>query len=422
MFAVAGKDVDLPLAMDAGIEQILRQERPRTLATLIRLLGDFHLAEESLQSAILAALEKWPQEGVPQNPRAWLISAARFKGIDSLRKDRRFIPNDHLLNVIDASDRFHEVIEDLSVEDDQLRLIFACCHPALPLEGRVALTLREVCGLTTSEIAHGYLVPDSTIAQRIVRAKAKIRDDRIPYEIPGSGELGFRLASVLKVMYLLFNEGYFASTGEVLFRQVLCREAIRLTRLIAGLFPVPEVLGLLGLMLLQEARSATRSSQGGVVLFDDQDPANWDSVMIQEGMGLVQQASAVDAPGPYTLQAAIVAHHVHWAIQGNKDWRKIVELYDQLLLQQPSEIIELNRAVAVSHVKGAAAGLAIVDGILGEGNLENYSFAHSTRAEFCRKLGLVQEARSSYLRALELTGQTIRRRFLQDRLDGLAIQ
>ena len=405
--------------MQAELESIFRQERPRVLATLIRLLGDFHLAEESLQSAVVAALEKWPREGIPTNPRAWLISTARFKGIDTLRISQRFIPHEHVLNVNDADDGFSVIIEDSSVDDDQLRLILACCHPSLSLEGRVALTLREVCGLTTEEIASGYLVPVSTIYQRIVRAKTKIRDDRIPYEIPGSEELPPRMASVLTVVYLLFNEGYFASSGEALFRQILSREAIRLTRLLADLAPEPEVFGLLGLMLLQEARTATRTSDGSLVLFENQDPAHWDAELVREGMAMVQRASECDSPGFYTLQASIVAQHVLDAVEGHKDWSKIVELYDQLLALNPSEIIELNRAVAVSNVDGAGAGLAIVNDILGRGELADYSLAHSTRAEFCRRLGLIDEARQSYVRALDLTNQVARRRFLESRIEDL---
>lgn len=408
------------IKMHVELELVFRKERPRILATLIRLLGDFHLAEESLQSAITVALEKWPIEGIPKNPRAWLISTARFKGIDTLRISQRFIPHDHLLNVSDATDCYSEILEDTSINDDQLRLILACCHPSLTLEGRVALTLREVCGLTTEEIAHSYLVPVSTIYQRIVRAKTKIRDDRIPYEIPGPDELPSRMAGVLTVVYLLFNEGYFASSGEALFRQILSREAIRLTRLLAELLPEPEVFGLLGLMLLQEARSTTRTMDGDLVLFEDQDPANWDSKLLREGMEKVKQACECESPGVYALQALIVAQHVQGAIAGKRDWRKIVEFYDLLLALNPSEIIELNRAVAVSNVDGADAGLAIVNDILGRGELANYSLAHSTRAEFCRSLGLVGEAKKSYVRALELTGQATRRRFLETRIEELA--
>lgn len=401
------------------LETILRQERPRALATLIRLLGDFHLAEESLQSAIAVALEKWPQEGLPSNPRAWLISTARFKGIDTLRASQRFVPHDHLLNISHPENRLPEIIEDHDVKDDQLRLILACCHPSLSLEGRIALTLREVCGLTTEEIAHGFLVPARTIAQRIVRAKTKIRDDRIPYEIPGPEERPARMASVRTVLYLLFNEGYFASTGEALFRQTLTREAIRLTRMVADLSPDPETFGLLGLMLLQEARSATRLAKGNLVLFQDQDPANWEAQSIQEGMQWTQMASVSGTPGVYTLQALIVAQHIKSAKEDQKDWGQIVVLYDRLLALNPSPIIELNRAVAVSNVDGAQAGLNIVNDILDRGELATYSLAHSTRAEFCRRLGLVSEAKSSYVRALELTNQTARRRLLKSRLEEI---
>lgn len=407
--------------MDAELEQILKQERPRALATLIRLLGDFHLAEESLQSAIVTALEKWSAEGIPTSPRAWLISTARFKGLDSLRQSQRFLPRDHLLNLADPDDRYSKFIEDTGVEDDQLRLILACCHPSLSIEGRVALTLREVCGLTNDEIAHGYLVPVSTIHQRIVRAKAKIRDDRVPYEIPDPQELPARMASVLTVVYLLFNEGYFASSGEVLFRQVLSREAIRLARLLADLVPGPEVFGLLGLMLLQESRISTRASDGNLVLFEDQEPSHWDIQLIQEGLEYVERSFDGGSAGFYGLQAAIVAEHVRGATEGTKDWGKIVTLYDELLALNPSKIIALNRAVAVSNVEGDAAGLGLVDEILTSSELVNYSLAHSTRAEFCRRLGMVDEARRSYIQALELTDQAARRRFLEARLNEIAI-
>ncbi len=405
--------------MESEIGRILREERSRILSTLIRALGDFDLAEDAMHSAILVALERWPIDGIPANPRAWITSTARHKGIDVLRRSQRMVPQDHHLNLV-ASVEPPVSVDDSAVEDDQLRLIFACCHPSLSPEGRVALTLREVCGLTTEEIAHAFLVTPTTIYQRIVRAKAKIRDDQIPFEIPDPAELGIRMESVLAVPYLLFNEGYFASGGESLIRKVLSQEAIRLARLLAELLPEPEVFGLLGLMLLQDARRAARSNEGGLVLFDDQDQSLWDPDLVGEGLDMVGRSLAGESPGAYSLQAAIVAEHMKGGLSGRKHWLAILGFYDQLLLRHPSPIVELNRAVAVAHCLGPEAGLIIVDEILGRGELLDYGLAHSTRAEFCRQLGMREEAEKSYNRALELTGQLERRRFLMDRLAQLS--
>ena len=405
--------------MQNEIDLILRAERPRVLATLVRILGNFDLAEDSLQSAYMVAIERWPEEGIPQNPRAWLIATARFKGIDALRRDQRMVPQEHLHNISDET-HLPELHDECALEDDSLRLILACCHPKLSPEGRVALTLREVCGLTTEEIAHAFLVSPSTIYQRIVRAKAKIRDEQIPYVVPDAEDLSARMASVFSVAYLLFNEGYFASAGEYLTRQILSQEAIRLMRLLLEVLPNPESCGLLGLMLLQEARSAARTRDGDLVLFEDQSPSRWNSALMQEGLEIVARALDCEAPGTYALQAAIVAQHMQGALCGEKNWPKIVGLYDRLLDRSPSAIVELNRAVAVSKVEGARAGLVLINDILCRGELADYSHAHSTRAEFCRQLGQIEEAKRCYARALKLTTQGSRKRFLEGRLGELS--
>ncbi len=396
-------------------------ESRRVLATLIRLLGDFDVAEEALHDAFRAALEQWPRDGVPSNPRAWLVSAGRFKAIDGIRRRSRLQPLDEVadestLGVVDAEASFDEE----SVKDDQLRLIFTCCHPALTADAQVALTLREVCGLTTEEIAQAFLTPAPTLAQRIVRAKGKIRAARIPYQVPAQSELPDRLGSVLRVIYLVFNEGYAASSGASVTRHDLSSEAIRLGRLLVQLLPEPEALGLLGLMLLQESRRQARSSPSGdLVLLEDQDRSLWDRQQIQEGTRLVEQALSSRSAGPYAIQAAIAAVHAAADTPGSTDWNEIVGLYDVLARADPSPVIALNRAVAVGMRDGSAAGLALVDAILGRGELGDYRLAHAARAEFCRRLGRTADARTSFERALALARQEPERRFLQRRLAAL---
>ena len=402
------------------VEAIYRDESRRVFATLVRLLGDFDVAEEALQDAFRAALEQWPRDGVPDNPRAWLVSTGRFKAIDGIRRRYRFeaLPED-------ADERFAaepaEEIDDVSVRDDRLRLIFTCCHPALSPDAQVALTLREVCGLSTEEIAHAFLTAAPTLAQRIVRAKAKIRDARIPYQVPELAELSGRLDAVLHVIYLVFNEGYAASSGTTLTRNDLSGEAIRLGRLLAELLPDPEVLGLLALMLLQESRRLARSSPNGdLILLDNQDRSLWNREQIAEGSALVQQALTSNRFGVYSIQAAIAAVHANAPAAAQTDWAQIVGLYDVLLRANPSPVIELNRAVALAMRDGPANGLALVDAILARGELIDYHLAHSARADLCRRLGQTQNARESYLRALELAQQEPERRFLERRLHELA--
>ena len=397
------------------VDAIYRSDSRRVLATLIRLLGDFDLAEEALHDAFAAAVESWPEDGVPRNPRTWLVSTGRFKAIDRLRRSSRFDSTDGA-----ALERFaqDEALEtDDGIEDDRLRLIFTCCHPALSADAQIALTLREVCGLTTEEVARAFLTPAPTLAQRIVRAKSKIRDAGIPYEIPSLSDLPDRLDSVLHVIYLVFNEGYLASAGPELTRESLSAEAIRLGRLLVELLPEPEAIGLLALMLLHEARRAGRtSSLGDVILLEDQDRSLWNRDQIQEGVTLVERALTSRRIGPYSLQAAIAAVHAEAPDTASTDWPQIVALYDLLLKAEPSAVIELNRAAAIAMRDGPAAGLELIDKILGMGELEDYYPAHAARGELCRRLGRVSDARAAYTRTLELVTQEPERRFLERRL------
>lgn len=403
----------------AAVEAVYRAESRRVFATLVRLLGDFDLAEEALHDAFRAALEQWPREGVPANPRAWLVSAGRFKAIDGIRRRARFVALDDVAEEVESIPG-DAPAERENIEDDRLRLVFTCCHPALAPDAQVALTLREVCGLTTEEIAQAFLTGAPTLAQRIVRAKAKIRDARIPYEVPAPDALPERLDSVLRVVYLVFNEGYSASSGASLTRVDLSAEAIRLGRLVVALLPEPDAIGLLALMLLHESRRAARATPAGdVVLLDAQDRSLWDRAMITEGSALVERALASRRFGSYTLQAAIAAVHAAAASAADTDWAEIVGLYDLLLAAEPSPVIELNRAVAVAMRDGPEAGLALVDAILVRGELQDYRLAHAARADLCRRLGRTAEARSAYQRALALTRQEPERRFLERRLREL---
>jgi RNA polymerase sigma-70 factor, ECF subfamily len=404
------------------VNAVYLSDSRRVLATLIRLLGDFDVAEEALHDAFRAALEQWPRDGVPANPRAWLVSAGRFKAIDSMRRRARFDPldeaGDHAnIAVVDEA----AWADEESVEDDRLRLIFTCCHPALAPDAQVALTLREVCGLTTEEIAQAYLTPAPTLAQRIVRAKAKIRDARIPYEVPARADLPERLDAVLRVIYLVFNEGYAASSGATVMRHDLSAEAIRLGRLLVELLPEPEALGLLALMLLQDSRRAARTSKSGeLILLDDQDRSLWDRGQIAEGTGLVERALSSRRFGPYMIQAAIAAVHAQSPTAAATDWAEIVGLYDVLLRADSSPVIELNRAVAVAMRDGPQPGLVLIDAILNRGDLLDYRLAHAARAELCRRLGRTAEARASFERALALARQEPERRFLERRLAELS--
>ena len=404
------------------IEAIYEAESRRVLATLIRLLGDFDRAEEALHDAVRAALEQWPRDGVPANPRAWLVSAGRFKAIDTMRRQKRFDPLDTLGDPGDVAGSDPLAWADAeSVEDDQLRLIFTCCHPALSPDAQIALTLREVCGLTTEEIGRAFLTPAPTLAQRIVRAKGKIRDARIPYQVPGRAELPERLDAVLRVIYLVFNEGYAASSGSSVTRHDLASEAIRLGRLLVGLLPEPEALGLLALMLLHESRRAARmSADGNLVLLEQQDRTLWDRQQIAEGVALVEQALRTRRVGPYVLQAAIGALHAEAPSSAQTDWAEVVGLYDVLLRVERSPVVALNRAVAVAMRDGPAAGLALVDALAAQGELKEYRLLHAARADLCRRLGRRDEAKQAYERALALTRQEPERRFLEQRIRELA--
>ncbi|MGE3151220.1 MAG: RNA polymerase sigma factor [Nitrospiraceae bacterium] len=403
------------------VEAVYRSESRQVLATLIRLLGDFEAAEEALHDAFAVAVEQWTRNGVPVNPRAWLVSTGRFKAIDGMRRRARFDASlTELGKRLECETGDAEGVEggdDESVEDDRLRLIFTCCHPALPPESQVAMTLREVCGLTTEEIARAFLTKPATIAQRIVRAKAKIRDARIPYVVPSERDLPDRLEAVLRVVYLVFNEGYSASAGTSVTRHDLSGEAIRLGRLLMQLLPEPEGMGLLALMLLQDSRRNARTSPtGDLVLLEDQDRALWNREQIAEGISLVERALASRQVGAYSIQAAIAALHAQAPSAAETDWAQIVGLYDVMLQADPSPVVELNRAVAVAMRDGPLAGLAIIDAILARGDLVNYHLAHSARADLCRRLGKTVDARASYERALALTQQEPERRFLQRRL------
>ena len=412
--------VDALQRVRAAAEAIYRAESRRVFATLVRLLGDFDLAEEALHDAFRAALEQWPRDGIPANPRAWLVSAGRFKAIDGIRRRTRFD------SMEDVAEQVEAVIDDTApsdseaIEDDRLRLIFTCCHPTLAADAQVALTLREVCGLTTEEIAQAFLSAAPTLAQRIVRAKAKIRDARIPYQVPEPGERAERLDSVLRVVYLVFNEGYSASSGQSLTRVDLSGEAIRLGRLIVELLPEPEAMGLLALMLLQESRRTARTSLSGeLVLLSDQDRSLWNRDQISEGSALVTRSLASQRFGPYTLQAAIAAVHADAVSADATDWDEIAGLYDLLLRVEPTPVVELNRAVAIAMRDGPDEGLALIEAILARGDLKDYHLAHAARADLCRRLGKTAPARASYKRAIALARQGPERRFLERRLAEL---
>jgi RNA polymerase sigma-70 factor (ECF subfamily) len=407
-------------AIQAQVDAIYREESRRVLATLIRLLGDFDLAEEALHDAFVSAVEQWSRDGLPASPRAWLVSTGRFKAIDTLRRRARFDASllslaIHLETVADGPG------DPDVVDDDRLRLIFTCCHPALPPDAQIALTLREVCGLTTEEIARAYLSAPSTVAQRIVRAKNKIREAKIPYQVPVLEQLPARLDAVLHVVYLVFNEGYSPSSGDSLTRRDLSAEAIRLGRLLVELLEAPEAMGLLALMLIQESRREARcDAQGEMVLLERQDRARWDRTLIAEGEALVERAISSRRFGQYTLQAAIAAVHAAAPTAAATDWPQIVGLYDVLVRADPTPVVALNRAVAIAMRDGAEAGLAEIDRVLAGGELDAYHWAHSARADLCRRLGRVAEARAAYARALDLASQAPERRFLERRLNELA--
>jgi RNA polymerase sigma-70 factor, ECF subfamily len=403
------------------VDAVYRSESRQVLATLIRLLGDFETAEEAMHDAFAVAVEQWARDGVPANPRAWLVSTGRFKAIDGMRRRARFDASlMELTKQLDQSTGDDEELNEESVEDDRLRLIFTCCHPALAPEAQVAMTLREVCGLTTEEIARPFLTKPATVAQRIVRAKAKIREARIPYEVPSEKELPDRLDAVLRVVYLVFNEGYSASSGGSLTRHDLSGEAIRLGRLLIELLPEPEAMGLLALMLLHDSRRAARTSPtGDLILLESQDRALWNRDQITEGVSLVARTLLSGQVGPYSIQAAIAAAHVQPPSSATTDWTQIVSLYDLLMRAEPSPVVELNRAVAVAMRDSPLAGLVLIDAILARGELADYYLAHAARADLCRRLGQTAEARASYERALGLTQQEPERRFLKRRLSEL---
>jgi RNA polymerase sigma-70 factor (ECF subfamily) len=403
------------------IDELYRSDSRRVLATLIRLLGDFDRAEEAVHDAFAAALEAWTDGGLPANPRAWLVSTGRFKAIDRLRRSARFdAAVAAMANEIEASVPPPNVDDGPGVEDDRLRLIFTCCHPALGADARIALTLREVCGLETEQIAHAFLTTAPTLAQRIVRAKTKIRDAGIPYQVPGREDLSSRLDAVLHVVYLVFNEGYSASAGDALTRPDLSAEAIRLGRLLVELLPEPEAIGLLALMLLHDARRAARTSPDGeIVLLDAQDRSLWNRAQIAEGVALVERALSSRRAGPYSLQAAIAALHAEARGTVTTDWPQIVGLYDVLLRLDPSPVVELNRAAAIAMRDGPAAGLALIEAILDRGDLADYHHAFSAKADLCRRLGRTADAIAAYERALALTTQSPERRFIERRLAEL---
>ncbi len=412
---------DAATRMRETVDAVYRSESRRVLATLIRLLGDFDIAEEALHDAFVAAMEQWLRDGVPSNPRAWLVSAGRFKAIDAMRRRARFDASAaDIAERLEVEARDAAARDDEDVEDDRLRLVFTCCHPALRPDARIALTLREVCGLTTEEIAHAFLTTPPTVAQRIVRAKSKIRDARIPYHVPTRDELPGRLDAVLHVIYLVFNEGYYASSGDSVTRHDLSGEAIRLGRLLVELLPEPEAIGLLALMLLHESRRAARTSPDGeLVLLDDQDRSLWNRDQIAEGSALVTRALTSRRFGPYVLQAAIAAVHADAPSASDTDWNEIAGLYDVLMRADPSPVVELNRAAALAMRDGPATGLTAIDAILARGDLADYHLAHAARADLCRRLGRTEEARASYRRALDLARQEPEKRFLSRRLREL---
>ena len=405
---------------DVAIAAIYRRDARRVFATLIRLLGDFDLAEEALHDAFRAAVEQWPREGIPASPSAWLVSAGRFKAIDGIRRQRRFTSLDEAAEQVAAIADDNAGAEPEVLEDDRLRLIFTCCHPALQEDAQVALTLREVCGLSTEEIARAFLLPAPTLAQRIVRAKAKIRAARIPYQVPEKEELPQRLSGVLRAIYLVFNEVYFASSGAEVTRHDLSDEAIRLARLLHELLPEPEVKGLLALMLLHESRRSARTSRDGdLIPLDEQDRSLWNAAYITEGCELAENALRTNRIGSYALQAAISAVHAEARHSDETDWPQITGLYDALLLREPSAVVELNRAVAIAMRDGPQAGLALVDGLLAGGHLDSYHLAHAARADLCRKLGRTAEARDAYQQAHALAQQAPEKRFLARRIAQL---
>jgi RNA polymerase sigma-70 factor (ECF subfamily) len=414
--------MELEQSIDEQVAELYRTESRRVLATLIRLLGDFDLAEEALQEAFRAALEQWPREGVPRNPRAWLTSTGRFKGIDVVRRRGR---HEELLVAVAQEAREAsldpERLDDETLQDDQLRLIFTCCHPALPQDSRISLALREVCGLTTEEIARAFLVTPATMTKRIARAKDRIRKERIPYEIPSRTELARRLTAVLQVVYLVYNEGFVTTAGQALFRRDLAEDALYLGRLIVDLLPEPEAIGLLGLMLLHESRRPARVDvRGDLIPLEDQDRSLWNQELIAEGIGLVHRALLSGRFGSYTLQAAIAGVHAVAPSVEATDWAQIVRLYDMLLGTGPSPVVELNRAIAVAMRDGPAAGLALIDALLDRGELLDYHPAHAVRADLNRRLGRIDEAAASYRRALTLARQEPERRYLEKRLSEVS--